>query len=44
MELQEGAGHVHPAREYHPVWFVRTPLSDPGEHLTRRASLWALLR
>jgi signal-transduction protein with cAMP-binding, CBS, and nucleotidyltransferase domain len=44
VELQEGAGHVHPIREYHLVWFVRTPLSDPSEHLSRRASLLALLR
>ena len=26
------------------LWFVRTSLADPSEHLSRHAPLWALLR
>lgn len=41
---KRGAGHVHPIREYHPAWFVPASVVDPSEHLSRRASLLAVLR
>jgi len=34
----EGVGHG-----YHAAWFVRTPLADPSDQLSRHAPPWALL-